>query len=363
MPPFLAQGAPVLHDGERGVPVEVQEHLEHYPRLGALARIYTWGPKSGDWDVQGHWQVKWLSPFAAWPETCASVVTLPPQSVLQLSNTSGAFGSFGSFNASGLFQITSGDDSAHALLLARRPTRTDVTPIELEADHAPIEIRRADGEPFLEIEGATRAAGRWFFATPPPIGASSPTTTVWQADGAVARELVRVARAAPESGRPTGTRLARRSDGRSLGLVVDGAPTAERSTATRWVLPIDLETGQRGEPELLGYADLAGRTLETCTDDLVGWVFDVSLPASSVRLRLPSGSGSLHSVYARVRATSTRACIERLAGTYDGQSPDRLAQITRPFAPRAVAVAKPGELIASALAGPSRVALRCTVAK
>src|SRR4029079_3989763 len=104
--------------------------------------------------------------------------------------------------------------------------------------------------------------------------------------------------------------------------------TAEHTSATRWVLPIDLETGQLGEPESLGYSDLAGRTLEACTDDVVGWGFDTFVPGTA-RVRLPQGSGSLHSLYARVRLTTTRACIERLAGMYDGQSPDRAAQLTR----------------------------------
>jgi len=262
-----------------------------------------------------------------------------------------------------MFSMGSGDDSSHALLIVRRASRTEMTPIELEADRAPVEIHRADGEPFLEIDAITRAAGRWFIATPPPAGATSPVTTIWQVDGAVARELVRVSRAAVETGRPTGTRLARRSDGRAIGLVVDGQPTAERNTPTRWVLPIDLETAQLGEPEPLGYSDLAGRTLEACTDDVVGWGFDTSLPGTA-RVRVGQASGSMHSLYARVRLTTTRACIERLAGMYDGQSTDRAAQLARSGAHAGNAsTVKPGELIASAFSAQGRYGLRCTLAK
>ena len=54
------------------MPFEVPELLERSsPRLGALARAYAWGPKGGDWDTQGKWQVKWLSPFAGWSEAHA----------------------------------------------------------------------------------------------------------------------------------------------------------------------------------------------------------------------------------------------------------------------------------------------------
>jgi hypothetical protein len=363
LPGFFAQPGPPLRDSERGMPFEVPELLERSsPRLGPLARAYAWGPKGGDWDTQGKWQVKWLSPFAGWSETHASVPTLPPQVLIDFTKQSSAYGSYYQTYSS-FFSIAAGDDPSHAMLLVRRSTRTDITPFDLEADRAPVEVHRADGEPFVDIDGVTRAAGRWFIATPPPAGASPPVTTVWQVDGAVARELVHVSRAAIESGRPAGARLARRSDGRAIGLVVDGQPTPDRTVATRWVMPIDLETGQLGEPESLGYTDLAGRTLEACTDDVVGWGFDTTLPGTA-RIRLTQGSGSMHALYARVRLTTTRACIERVAGMYDGQSADRAAQLARAGARPGVALPqKPGELIASTFAAQGRYALRCTLAK
>ncbi len=371
LPAFFSQAGPVLREAERGMPFEVQEMSDKGTRLGTLARVYAWGPKGGDWDTQGKWQVKWLSPFAGWSESRASLPSVPPPILLDYAKQSSQYG-YGSYYSpyAGFFSITAGDDAGHAMLLVRRNTRVDLAPIELEADRSPVEIRRADGEPFLEIEAVTRAAGRWFFATPPAPGVPSPFTTLWQVDGSVARELVRVSRAAVETGRPTGTRLARRSDGRAIGLVVDGQPTAERNMATRWVLPIDLETGQLGEPEPLGYADLGGRSLEACTDDVVGWVFDTPLSATTVRIRLAqaptANAGSMHSVYARVRLTPTRACIERIAGMYDSQSPERAAQLARGAGQRpttAPAPTKPGELIASAFAAQARYALRCSVSK
>ena len=366
LPAFFAQGGPPLHDAERGVPFEVQEFLERYPRIGPLSRIYAWGPKGGgDWDTQGKWQVKWLSPFAGWQETHASLPVLPPQPLLDFTRGGSPYSGLGFYGGgSGFFTMAFGDEPSHALLLARRPTRADITPFDLEADRAPVEIRRADGEPFVEIEAATRAAGRWYLITPPPPGAPTAISIVWQVDGAVARELLRVTRSGLETGRPVGSRLARRSDGRAIGLVVEGQQTAERDTATRWVLPIDLETAQPGEPELLGYTDLAGRTLDPCTDDVSGWTFDTSLPNTSARLKLPAGVGALHSVYARVRMTTTRACVERLAGTYDGQSADRLAQLVRAGAPaKPVTPNKPGELVVSVFSAGSRSALRCSLSR
>jgi hypothetical protein len=277
----------------------------------------------------------------------------------------GYYGGYGGISGAN-FQLAPGDDPGHALLVGKRIIRSEGVVFELEADRAPVEVRRADGEPFGEIEGIVRAAGRWFIATPPGPGTTSPTTVIWQIEGAIARELVRVARTVPDSQTsPNGrSRLARRSDGRSIGLVVDGGPTAERSSNVRWVLPIDLESGALGEPEPLGYVDLAGRTLDACTDDTIGWVLDTSMP-SSVRLKLPQGNGSINAVLGRLRLTSTRSCIERLSGTYDGQSQERATQLSRPGAPaaRTTAPLRPGELLVSAMSTQTRFPLKCTITK
>ncbi len=370
LPAFFGQAAQTLREGERGLPIDIRDLPERYPTMGQLGRIYAWGPKTGEWDTLGRWQVKWISPFSGWNDLRSSVPVLPPQVIVDVtraSSTYGYGGYYGGYGAyGGQFQLVPGDDGGHALLVGRRTMNNQLVLFELEGDRAPIELHRADGEPFGEIEGYVRAAGRWFLATPLYGGAAPPATVIWQVDGANARELVRVPRAGiGEGGRSANAKLARRSDGRAIGLVVDGQPTAERPTPVRWVLPIDLDSGQLGEPEPLGYTDLAGRTLDGCSDDVVGWVLDAPLAlGSNVRVKLPSGQGALHSVYGRVRLTGSRACIERIAGTYDGQSTERAAQLTRPGAPpKGTPDRRPGEIMATAMSAQTRYALRCTIAK
>ncbi len=358
LPSFFGRPGPALRDSERGLPFDVQDLLERYPRIGTLGRVYAWGPKGGDWDAQGRWQIKWLSPFADWKEARASQASIPPAWMHDLTTPTSAYGS-GSSSFAGWFQLAGGDDSRHALLIARRMSRTEVAAIVLEAERAPVEIRRADGEPFAEIDAVTRTAGRWYLATPPSAGEAKAFTTIWQVEGAVARELVRVPRAAADTGRPAGVRLARRSDGGAIALVVDGQATAERNAATRWALPVDLTSGAFGEPQSLGYADLAGRTLERCGDGdgAIGWVVDASMPGATVRIRLPHGAGTLHGAYARMRLSASRTCIERIAGVYDGTSPAQTSSTAPP------PVTNLSDVVVSALWSQGRYGLRCTLGK
>ena len=362
LPPFMHQAAPSFRDPDRGINISVDQLVERSPSLGPLARVYGWGPKTGDWDTLGHWQVRWLSPFAGWPEIHASLAVAPPTPIIDLTRGAGY-----QWNGGLSWQLATGDDATHAVLVGRR-RGTDVVLYELEADRAPVEIHRADGEPFGDVEALVRAGGRWLVATAPMATSGALVSIVWQVEGGIARELARVPRALGESvearssfGQSSKTKLARRSDGRAIGFVVDGQPTADRAVSVRWVLPIDLESGAIGEPESLGYADLAGRTLGPCTDDLTGWTLDTALPAS-VKLRLSSGQGSVTNVFGRLRMSGERACIERLAGTY-GEPSAATGQLSRAGIPSRSNTSRPGEVQVTATSGQTRFPLRCTSAK
>lgn len=361
---FYTQAGPPLRDGERGVSFDVGEQFGRGTRTGSLARVYAWGPKTGDWDTQGRWQVRWLSPFSGWTEAKASVATLPANPILDLTRgTASAFGYGGIAFGSGAFLLAPGDDAAHALLGMRRVSnRSELALFELEADRAAVEIRRADGEPFPEIESAVRMSGRWFVSATSPSAATAAHTAIFQIDGGVAREIARVPRVGLDQGRTGVARLARRSDGRALGLVVEGQRTPERDVVVRWVAPIDLETGVVSEPESLGYEDLGGMTLDACAEDTVGWVLDAALANTTVRLKVGATAGSLHSVQTRLRLTGTRACVERVSGMLDGQSAERAAALGRAGA-RVATPARPGEIVASVFAAQNRHPLRCTLTR
>jgi hypothetical protein len=261
------------------------------------------------------------------------------------------------------WQLGVADDASHALLAARRALTQggSIALFELEDGRAPIELRRADGEPFTEIDAVVRAGSRWYVATPPSANGEW-VSIVWQVDGPIARELARVPRAAMES-RPIGARLARRSDGRAIGFVVDGQPSPERAGALRWVLPIDVESGALGDPEPLGAADLGDRdAINLCAEDDSGWVLDTPL---NVGTRVSMGGhyfASLSSIDARVRVTPARACVERLVGTMPSLlSAEQVATLTRNVKVARMGGGIPVVAVTSAVrATQLRYPLRCT---
>jgi hypothetical protein len=256
--------------------------------------------------------------------------------------------------------VAVGDDGRHGLLIARRTSPIEAVVIELEADRPPLEVKRADGEPFGEIESAVRASGHWFVTTTQSAG-EIPAAVVWLVEGGIARELARVPRAGIDGKGPP-VRLARRSDGRAVGIVVDGQPGAERSTPLRWLLAIDADTGTPGELEALGAADFADRdAVALCTGDEAGWVVDVPW-TGTVRMQIggvanATSARTMRSGYARMRLTKDRACVEQLAGAIDSAAEG----LSRPGATR---VANPPRSEArsinvSAFVARARYALRC----
>jgi hypothetical protein len=288
-------------------PVDVTSGLERSFRTVTppLACIYAWGPKSGDWDQLGRWQVRWLWPWGALPDGRSSSATSAPWPSLEAARRA--------LGQGGTLALASGDDPDHALLVTRRAAGgSSAEVVVLESDRAPVEVRRPGGDPFGDVESATRSGGRWYLSTAQVPG-ELPATVVWLVDGAAAREIARVPRVGTENRQVA--RLAHRTDGRAVGLVVDGQPDTERGTTMRWVVGIDLESGVVGDPEPLAPVDFSDRDVSFCTGDDGGWVLDVPYPGA-VHVHSASGTeAALQSVLARMRLTRDHACLERALGS------------------------------------------------
>jgi hypothetical protein len=213
----------------------------------ATARVYAWGPRGGDWDPAGRWQVRWDWPWGGWPDARASSITPVPWPSLESARRALGVGGNGPI----AWALVPGDDADHAILVARRSGAIPSTELlVLESDRPPVAVKTPSGAPFPDVDSAVRAGGRWIVMT-----TVAPWSTLWEIDGGWARELRRIPRAGLEGRNDGHGRLARRDDGRAIGVVVDGQPDVS-VPPSRWVVPVELPSGATGDPEPL--APLAG---------------------------------------------------------------------------------------------------------
>jgi hypothetical protein len=349
LPAFAGRGGPPMPADDLGLSVEASNGIDRAWRGVPLGRIYAWGPKSGEWDQLGRWQVRWQWPWGGWPDVRSSMVVAAPWTSLDAGRRALGIGP----GPQTFWAIAEGDDADHALLLARHAPGSAVELLVLEADRPPLEARRSSGDAFADLEGATRMGGRWYIATGQGPGETD-ATIVWLLDGATARELVRVPRAGFES-RPA-LRLARHTEGRAVGLVVDGQPDESRGTTQRWVAGIDVESRSIATPEPLAPVDLSDRTVSLCTGDDAGWEVDLPYPGT-VRLRIGAGwTATLEGPVARMRLSRQRACVERVLGAVDSYASAPAEALTK-WIPRAREQVH--MIDASIFAARTRYALRC----
>jgi hypothetical protein len=282
-------------------------------QVGPLLRPYAWGPKGVEWDAHGKLFFRWTSPF----ESSLNLHTSQQIPIPGYITDNTPYTSLGGQPARpiSLWTVVAGDDATHALVVARRnalgSNNYDSVVVDLEADRPPVEVHTQSGAPLAEIEGAIRAAGHWYIAT----GAADPAATVvYEIESGIARELLRVPRAA-QDGRPAQVRLARRDTGRAIGVVVDGQPTDGGSGAQQWVLPIDIDSGLAGEPEPLGPVDLGGKAMDVCQGHDSAWIMDLRWPAGSLTLRVGPGESSVslgRNAFVRLHVSRRSACVEKL---------------------------------------------------
>ena len=320
--PFYGVAPPTRRPEDVEAQYEVQELADHQRNVGPLARAYVWGAKGLEWDATSRWLVRWTSPFASSSDVFSTPVAAPPRVVIEASR----FAAGGQVRPMQSVTIAPSDDPRHALLVSSRALTVsgfETLLVMLDDGRAPVEVRRADGEPFTAVHSALRIEGRWFVATDP--APSEPAAAViWEIEAGVARELARIPRVDPT--RSSGSapfRLARRDGETTIGLVVDAQPNADGRPARKWVIGVDTTSGRLGELEPLGGVEYDGRTVTPCTGDEGGWVLDMPLATPSIRVSGPGRPAiTLRSGYGRVRLGRGKACVERLAAQYDGSAED-----------------------------------------
>ncbi len=370
---FAGRAGPAVATGELGLTIDGSHPLERGIRPRPLARAYAWGPSTGDWrPSSGHWQVRWLWPWqgapGGGPEERSSAVGVAPWASLEQA----AHALAGTMGVLPEWTLVPGDDPDHALLIERRAglvgsvsTNPGVVALEvLEADRAPIEVKRVEGDSLPELQGAVRTGGRWYVATAQAPGEPA-ATVVWLVDGGVVRELGRLPRAAPEVVGPG--RLVRWVGGSVGGSASSPVALLVSSLdpdrgAVFWVSSLDLETRSFADPEPLAPADLSDRTVAACSGDDAGWELEASYPGT-VDLHVGSTWGSrVQGTLTRLRLSRTAACVDGVFASADsadskGTHADDAASAARGQA----GIAGARTFAATVVGDHSRARLRCRV--
>jgi hypothetical protein len=321
-PSFCGRAAPHLRPDERGFTVDVPD-VERPRRTVAEGVLYAWGPAAEDWDGRGKWEMRWQWPWGG----CSSASGAAPWNTLDAARRALGKG----IGAPTFWVVAPGDDADHALFIARHtlgPPTADV--FEIETGRPPVEVRRPGGDPFPDVEGAIRVGGRWYLATGQPPSELA-AAIVWSLDGGEVHEVARLPRAGVESVHYP-LRLARRADGRSIGLALEGQLRVD-GPPLLWVASIDVDTGAVGDPEPIGAFDLSDRTVTLCTGDDVGWRLVLPYPGS-VDVAVGGTSSSLRLPVARMRISRNGACLESILGSWDeyaSTQAQRAATRTRDF--------------------------------
>jgi hypothetical protein len=351
---FAGRPPPALAADERGALAEASGGVDRGFRSQPLSRIYAWGPASGDWTPPGHWQVRWQSPWVGWTDARSSAASQAPWPGVEAARR--AIGS----NQPSMWSLAPGDDPDHALLVASDAIgvtgQIGAQIIVLEADRIPVESRPASGEPFPPVEAAVRSGGRWYVATTQRPGEQD-ATAIWAIEGDVAHEVGRVPRLV--FGARPALRLARRADGRGIGIVLEGEPELDRGSSA-WVAAFDADAGTVGEPERLATFDAIDHADALCTGDDAGW--EVDLPyGADVEISLTGWSAPLQGVMARARILPNRACVERLSGSSGAyaSSPPTALSLRGVLAPAVAASGHTRTLDVSLLTARTRFPLRC----
>ncbi len=311
-PPLWNHEGPAIPSGQVGLWAEPSSDFDPQLRTSPLARAYTWGPRDEEWDRAAQWELFWLWPWAASPQVRASGAA--PAQWPKLDAAQAAMRSLGGWQNG--WTVVAGDDPDHALLVARgSPGATSARVALLESGRAPLWVT-SPSEWVESVEAAARLGDRWYVATSQkPL---EPVATVlWTLDGSTAHELARLPRVGLEGRRQV--RLARRSDGRALGIAVEGQPSID-ADASIWVAGVDGDTGEVSDPSELAPLDSADGAFHICGGDEPGWVLDLPYPGS-VEIRIGERWGAnLSGTTARVRLSASQACVEGVVGSTDREA-------------------------------------------
>ncbi|MGA2447814.1 MAG: hypothetical protein ABTD50_03975 [Polyangiaceae bacterium] len=293
------------------VAVDVLGDGRKLPRNTTVGRVRTWRESTDREREAWRWVVEWTSPWGGASDRKESSPSIAPW-----HDADAARRALGADGVRGLWTWVLVPSATPAQALLIRQSRADdgnTQVFSLEADQPPLGVVRSDRRPLGAFEDALRVGRRWIFATAQGSGQLS-ATVVWSIEEAVMRELTRIPRSVLSPRIPA--RLAKRSDGDAIGLVVEGQIDGATRLSTLWVVPVTLDTWEVGEPEQLAPTRLGGLAVDVCGLEDSGWVVETPYPGS-VSVGVGPHASQLFSPLARLRVARSGVCIEALLGSLE----------------------------------------------
>lgn len=278
---------PPLEKGEVGI--DVGANFDSVP-----VRLYAWGQKDTDWARTGRMQLRFGDRFSQVEVRSSSITASPWSSEGDALSALGQVGGGMNWQAAldGDAALTSGCRGDRQCLL-----------FATEAGQPVVGLRMADDTPLSRPQGgAVRVGATWFF-----LGDSrGDEFSLFRADLGTVR-LVSSFKRALLSRSASPPRLVRKARGTGLGFLFVQKQGPNDRRGTRYVLPIDPESGELGEVEPLGRADFGGMEFEPC-GDREGWLVESQVDSQSVTV--DGVLSDSRSVELRMRLRHGKACVE-----------------------------------------------------
>ena len=272
-------------------------------------RAYAWGKKGTDWTRTGRWLVRFDDRFDAVVGVRSSALTASPwaDEAATRDGLGAAGASYGSASWGAML-----DPSGRGALVSECHSTSSCALYAVGEGQSVLPVRDATGKPAGFIRpyagGAVRVGDTWYFLSQ---SASYDAVALYRVDLGVARQIGGYFRPVQRYGFDP-PRLVRRALGGGVGLLVSGAPEPGERSASWYVLPADLETGELGEPIVLARRDLSVPSLPRCAPEQDGWLLETT-PDTSTPVDLDDARGQLDTLELRV-ADGSRRRLHRADG-------------------------------------------------
>ena len=302
--PFRGVVAPLIPAGDVGLQAGTD------PAVTMQARLYAWGGRGSEWLRSGHLQARFDDRFDPLG-TRSTAISPSPWSDEDRAAEALGLSAGQTFTWSALLDAS----GLSAVVMSHRGAgRVD---LYAAAQGEPLTLwRDADQGSLPPASSAVRVGETWFFLAPGPPQNSS-EISLYRVDGAVARRLARFPRVPLPQGEFV-PRLVRRASRPGLGLLMLGAPGFDQMVRDWYVLPIDTEVGDLGDPVRLVGSDLEGKVPPRCSPDQDGWLVNTDLSLAPAVRVLDPPSANLSGIELRLRLDPGTVCVDAMAARVDG---------------------------------------------